>query len=110
MEISASDRELIAVMRQYFTTKAELESLKEHLEAARQAAGEAIGVLDLASAEGFQDRMSVQALGLRTVWCLAAGDGALLYLDTTAMPETDPALALGGLEALVRHARPLLPP
>lgn len=44
MEISASDRELIAVMRQYFAAKAELQSLKEHLEAARQAAGEAIGV------------------------------------------------------------------
>lgn len=44
MEISASDRELIAVMRQYFAVKAELESLKEQLEAARQAAGEAIGV------------------------------------------------------------------
>ncbi|WP_164823045.1 hypothetical protein [Sinorhizobium meliloti] len=44
MEVSASDRELIAVMRQYFAAKAELESLKEQLEAARQAAGEAIGV------------------------------------------------------------------
>ncbi|MGK9264167.1 hypothetical protein KXS15_24900 [Sinorhizobium meliloti] len=44
MEISASDRELIAVMRQYFDAKAELESLKEQLETARQAAGEAIGV------------------------------------------------------------------
>ncbi|NRP74884.1 hypothetical protein ILFOPFJJ_05807 [Ensifer psoraleae] len=31
-------------MRQYFAAKAELESLKEQLEAARQAAGEAIGV------------------------------------------------------------------
>ena len=44
MEISASDRELIAVMRQYFAAKAELENLKEQLEAARQAAGEAIGM------------------------------------------------------------------
>ncbi|GCA52879.1 hypothetical protein KGO5_05345 [Sinorhizobium sp. KGO-5] len=44
VEVSASDRELIAVMRQYFAAKAELESLKEQLEAARQAAGEAIGV------------------------------------------------------------------
>ncbi|KSV66490.1 hypothetical protein N182_35285 [Sinorhizobium sp. GL2] len=44
MEISASDRELITVMRQYFAAKSELESLKEHSEAARQAAGEAIGV------------------------------------------------------------------
>ncbi|OAP35157.1 hypothetical protein AU381_25740 [Sinorhizobium glycinis] len=44
MEISDSDRELIAVMRQFFAAKAELENLKEQLEAARQAAGEAIAV------------------------------------------------------------------
>ncbi|MGO4623812.1 hypothetical protein AB4Z34_17420 [Ensifer sp. 2YAB10] len=44
MEISASDCELITVMRQYFAAKSELEGLKEHLEAARQATGEAIGV------------------------------------------------------------------
>lgn len=44
MEISASDRELIAVMKQYFAAKAELEDLKAQLEAARQAAGEAIEV------------------------------------------------------------------
>ncbi|MFQ6180353.1 hypothetical protein ACLMJV_00105 [Sinorhizobium meliloti] len=44
MEISASDRDLIAVMRRYFAAQAELESLKEHSEAARQAVGEAIAV------------------------------------------------------------------
>ncbi|MBP2236333.1 hypothetical protein J2Z31_002847 [Sinorhizobium kostiense] len=44
MEVSASDRELIAVMRQYFAAKAELESLRIQLEAARQTAGKAIGV------------------------------------------------------------------
>ena len=44
MEASDRDRELIAVIRQYFAMKAELESLKEQLEAAREAAGEAIGV------------------------------------------------------------------
>jgi DNA-binding FrmR family transcriptional regulator len=44
VEVSASDRELIAVMRQYFAAKAELESLKAQLETARQTAGEAIGV------------------------------------------------------------------
>ncbi|MEY9324592.1 hypothetical protein [Sinorhizobium fredii] len=44
MDISASDRELIAVMRQYFAAKAELESLKEQLEAARLASSAAIGV------------------------------------------------------------------
>ncbi|MCO6426013.1 hypothetical protein GOB36_02375 [Sinorhizobium meliloti] len=44
VEISASDRDLIAVMRRYFAAQAELESLKAQLEAARQAAGDAIGV------------------------------------------------------------------
>lgn len=44
VEISASDRDLIVVMRRYFAAQAELESLKAQLEAARQAAGEAIGV------------------------------------------------------------------
>ncbi|WP_081159724.1 hypothetical protein [Ensifer aridi] len=44
MEVSASDRELIAVMRQYFAAKAELESLRTQLEAVRQSADEAIGV------------------------------------------------------------------
>ncbi|WP_234833294.1 hypothetical protein [Sinorhizobium meliloti] len=43
MKVSASDRDLIAVMRQYFAAKTELESLKAQLEAARQTAGEATG-------------------------------------------------------------------
>ncbi|WP_234851070.1 hypothetical protein [Sinorhizobium meliloti] len=42
--VEISDRDLIAVMRRYFAAQAELESLKAQLEAARQAAGEAIGV------------------------------------------------------------------
>ncbi|CAN7751348.1 hypothetical protein [Rhizobium sp. LjRoot258] len=42
MDIGASDRELIAVMRRYFAAKVELEILKSRLEEARQAAGEAI--------------------------------------------------------------------
>jgi tetratricopeptide (TPR) repeat protein len=72
--------------------------------------GEPVGILDLSAAEGWQARASIQALGLRTVWCLPAGtaDGALLYLDTTAMANDDPAQALSGLEALLRHAGPLL--
>lgn len=44
MEISVSDRELIALMKRYFTAKAELDGLKERLEAARHTAGVAIGV------------------------------------------------------------------
>lgn len=72
--------------------------------------GDPVGILDLGATEGWQERQSIQALGLRTVWCLAAGtpDGALLYLDTTEMATSDPALALQGLEALLRHAGPLL--
>ena len=50
MEISASDRELITVMRQYFAAKSELEGLKEHLEAARHAAGEAASLMKRAEA------------------------------------------------------------
>lgn len=74
------------------------------------ATGEPVGILDLSAAEGWQARASIQALGLRTVWCLPTGtaDGALLYLDTTAMAAADPAQSLPGLEALLRHAGPLL--
>lgn len=43
MEIRASDRELIEVMRQCVAAKSELEGLKEHLESARQVVGDAIG-------------------------------------------------------------------
>jgi hypothetical protein len=72
--------------------------------------GEPVGILDLSAAQGWQERQSIQALGLRTVWCIATGtsDGALLYLDTTAMATTDPALTLKGLEALVKYAAPLI--
>lgn len=72
--------------------------------------GDPVGILDLSAADGWQERQSIQALGLRTVWCLPTGtpDGALLYLDTTAMATSDPAMALKGLEALVRYAAPLL--
>jgi hypothetical protein len=44
MDIGAGDRELIAVMRRYFAAKAELESVRSQLEAARQAQGQAIAV------------------------------------------------------------------
>lgn len=42
MDISASDRELVVVMRRYFAAKAELGEIRARLEAARQAAGEDI--------------------------------------------------------------------
>jgi hypothetical protein len=49
----------------------------------------------------------VQALGLRTVWCLPAGARELVYLDTTRAAEGDPAGALEGLAALVAYAAAL---
>lgn len=72
--------------------------------------GEGFTVLDLAEAEGWQARESVQALGLRTVWCLPVGtpDGALVYLDTTRIAIADPARVLQALETLVGFCRPLL--
>ena len=42
MKTTASDRQLIEVMRRYFAAQAELAVLKTQLEAARQTAGEAI--------------------------------------------------------------------
>lgn len=42
METSATDRELIVVMRRYFSAKTELREIRARLEAARQAAGEDI--------------------------------------------------------------------
>jgi GAF domain-containing protein len=69
-----------------------------------------LGIIDLQEDEEWQDRRSVQALGLRSVWCLQTGspDGALLYLDTTRPATGDPADRLQGLEALLRAAGPLL--
>jgi tetratricopeptide (TPR) repeat protein len=76
------------------------------------ATGEPLGIIDLQDDEAWQDRRSVQALGLRSVWCLPTGapDGSLLYLDTTRPATGDPADRLQGLEALLRAARPLFRP
>ncbi|HEY9720650.1 MAG TPA: GAF domain-containing protein, partial [Oscillatoriaceae cyanobacterium] len=67
-------------------------------------------LLDMAEAEGWQARESVQALGLRTVWCLPVGtpDGAIIYLDTTKIAIADPTRVLQALETLVAFCRPLL--
>ncbi len=43
MEMNASDRDLIEVMKRYFAVKAEVEDLKARLEAARRESGEEIG-------------------------------------------------------------------
>jgi hypothetical protein len=68
---------------------------------------EALGVLDLSTSEDWRSQRSVQALGLRTVWCLPAGARELVYLDTTRAAEGDPAGALEGLAALVAYAAAL---
>ncbi|OJY63866.1 MULTISPECIES: hypothetical protein [unclassified Rhizobium] len=44
MEMNASDRDLIEVMKRYFAVKAEVEDVKARLEAARRESGEEIGV------------------------------------------------------------------
>ena len=43
MEMNASDRDLIEVMKRYFAVKAEVEEIKSRLEAARRDSGEEIG-------------------------------------------------------------------
>ena len=42
MEMNASDRDLIEVMKRYFAVKAEVEEMKLRLEAARRESGEEI--------------------------------------------------------------------
>jgi hypothetical protein len=66
---------------------------------------EGMSLLDMGDADGWQAGQSVMALGLRTVWCLPAGAGELLYLDTTEVVEGDPNGALKTLEALVEYAK-----
>lgn len=43
MEMNASDRDLVEVMKRYFAVKAEVEDVKSRLEAARRESGEEIG-------------------------------------------------------------------
>ncbi len=44
MEMNASDRDLVEVMKRYFAVKAEVEEVKTRLEAARRESGEDIDV------------------------------------------------------------------
>lgn len=69
--------------------------------------GEPLAILDTSSDTAWEQRQSVQALGLQTVWCLPAGS-ALLYVDAPVSAEREPLAVLRALEELVRFAMPLL--
>ena len=75
-----------------------------------RARGEPLSILDAGSADDWQARRSVQALGLRTVWCVPVpgGSGALIYLDTAEVAQADPAAALRAIEDLVARTAPLV--
>ncbi|MDB5098518.1 MAG: hypothetical protein JWM80_2939, partial [Cyanobacteria bacterium RYN_339] len=68
---------------------------------------EPLSLLDAGATEGWQARQSVQALGLRTVWCLPAA-GEVVYLDTTDLALADPEGVLAQLMELLAFAAPLL--
>jgi GAF domain-containing protein len=70
---------------------------------------EALTVLDASSDTDWEARASVQALGLRSIWCVPlSGLERLLYLDTTELIQADPMETLRDLETLVGCALPLL--
>jgi GAF domain-containing protein len=68
-----------------------------------------LGLLDASNTEDWQARGSVQALGLRTVWCVPAGTAGVVYLDAARMIEADPGDGLRAVEALVGFASGLIP-
>ena len=72
--------------------------------------GKPVSLLDASAAEGWQDRQSVQALGLRTVWCLPTGlsDNSVVYLDAERAESGDAAAELAVVEALLAYALPLI--
>ncbi|MDB5098172.1 MAG: protein kinase [Cyanobacteria bacterium RYN_339] len=70
---------------------------------------EPLGILDVTEDETFQARESVQALGARTVWCLPAGGGEVLYFDAGRVDARDPEALLPEVQALLAFARPFLP-
>ena len=69
---------------------------------------EPLAVMDASNAEDFAARGSVQALGLRTVWCLPIDPAGneLLYLDAPGLDDP-PAAAVTTLAALAAVAWPL---
>ncbi|MDB5099745.1 MAG: Fis family transcriptional regulator, partial [Cyanobacteria bacterium RYN_339] len=67
-----------------------------------------LGLMDASNTEDWQGRGSVQALGLRTVWCVPAGDAGVVYLDAARMIEADPDDGLRAVEALVGFASGLV--
>ena len=73
-----------------------------------QQHGEPLTLLgtDESDVDGWQPSASIQALGLKTLWCLPAAQpaGALVYLDSSGPMAADPAPALATLEALLAYA------
>ncbi|MDB5101773.1 MAG: hypothetical protein JWM80_6194, partial [Cyanobacteria bacterium RYN_339] len=61
---------------------------------------EPLSLLDVANAEGWRDRGSVQALGVRTLWC-APAPGGVVYLDLARGLDRDPAPDLALLQSLL---------
>lgn len=64
---------------------------------------EPVCLMDACFAEGWQERVSIMALGLRTIWCfpLKAPLRGLLYFDSTVPGERDAAATLEQIEALI---------
>ncbi|URK86332.1 hypothetical protein LP421_03515 (plasmid) [Rhizobium sp. RCAM05350] len=104
METSASDRELIVVMRRYFAAKTELGEIRARLEAARQAAGEDIAAFydprsnpihagDIVRSHGLKNEM-VSLMDRAEVWGRAAAAADREDRSERASPEVEP-LSIG---------------
>ncbi|GEM_PF-6843459 len=67
-------------------------------------------LLDTGNAEEWKDCQSVQALGLRTIWCLPAKrlPHAVFYLDASRIVDRDPEALLRNLQTLLDYADWLL--
>jgi hypothetical protein len=100
METSASDRELIVVMRRYFAAKAELGEIRARLEAARQAAGEDIAAFydprsnpihagDIVRSHGLKNEM-VSLMDRAEAWGRAAVAADQEERPERASPEEEP--------------------
>jgi tetratricopeptide (TPR) repeat protein len=76
------------------------------------AHGEPLQLLDPGALTEWQERESIENLGLRTVWCLPIGtpDGALLYVDAKCALDAPDELGLRSLERLAATALALLTP
>jgi hypothetical protein len=83
--------------------------VSRHLADAVAESGEAIGLLDVSAAADWAQHTSIQALGLRTVWCLPTEDGGLLYLDTAVIRQALPEKQLSILKEMLSVVTGLLP-